>query len=464
MPVARSPTRWLSSGTVIYAPERGQESRRYEKGLTDAAMTGREVDRRQRPFGGFAGLGGTLVGAAVPLLVAGRATFAAALILAVLAALAAPGREALFALSRVRWRDPLVLAPGAMLASWFASALGSPDPSQSFSAWGKVLGLLLVALLLYRFLATHAEARRAALKTLVAAALILAALALVGRYALPALLGLLRARGWVEVDAVTAIKAYGSAAACLLPVTVWAGFRLGGSWRILGTAYIPLAGLVMLGGQSHAGMFGALVAVLMVLAALALSPGPGLLGAIAAIWATLFGFVAVVLVQIPPLPDPVSLPPTVAVAPFELGFPADLLDPHRQMIWGFARDRALEAPWLGHGPDVSNFLPGAHTIVQAFNQEFIPGHPHNWMIELFLETGALGLLAILAALAVLLGRLAMPAVSRIDRAAGLGLFGAFWGSFFFNFSFWSSWWQASFLLLLALVMAESEARAGRTAP
>ena len=45
-------------------------------------------------------------------------------------------------------------------------------------------------------------------------------------------------------------------------------------------------------------------------------------------------------------------------------------------------------------------MPGAQVIVAQFNQAFIPGHPHSWFLEVFLETGALGLFALVTSLFV----------------------------------------------------------------
>lgn len=404
-----------------------------------------------------------LAGAAVPLGVFGRAVVGFDLVLVLLAILAVPGRGALVSLRRVELADPLVLALAAMLASWFVSALRSFDPGHSLEEWARSLGLLLGAVLLYRFFTAHGAAHRLALKSLVLAALAGAVLGLVGRYFAPSLLGLIRGQGWLEINSINALKAYGSVAACLMPIALWSGFRLGGAWRWAGLAYIPSALLVMRAGESHAGLFGAAVMATLMLAAALLPAGSRLYGALGLVALLLFGAIAVILLQIPPLPDPSTLGARLALAPFDLAPPASLIDPHRQMIWGFARDRAVEAPWFGRGLDVSNLLPGANTIVEAFNQEFIPSHPHNWALELFLETGAVGLVAIFAVLALLVGRLASHENPRFDRVAGLGLFGAFWGSSLFNFSFWSSWWQAGFLLLLVLVMADRRARAGTTA-
>ena len=397
---------------------------------------------------------GLLLGLATPLLLAGRAPFAGALIVALLAVVLAPSRAALFRVPTRAFKEPLALALIALLAVWLLSSALSLDPAHSFEMVARSFALVVAGGVLARFLAAHPEAGALALKSLVAAAFLAAALAVVGRYGVPEVLGLVRGRGWVEPSMGSVLKAYGSVAACLLPVVLWAGWRLRSAWRALGLLHAPLAVAVMIGGPSHAGLFGAAVMAGFAICALGLKPGVGLNAALALISAALLAGVGLALAQIPTLPAPESLGERVVLEPFDVGPPAAFLDAHRQAIWGFARDRALEAPVVGHGPDVSNQLPGARTVIEGFEQEFIPGHPHNWALELFVDTGAVGVAAVLVVLALLVRRLARAEVARPERAAGLALFGAFWGSSFFNFSFWENWWQTTLLVLLVLIAGQ----------
>ena len=48
---------------------------------------------------------------------------------------------------------------------------------------------------------------------------------------------------------------------------------------------------------------------------------------------------------------------------------------------------------FGYGPDTSNFIKdGQRVIGSEFTgtMKFIPSHPHNFVIELLLETGLIG--------------------------------------------------------------------------
>ena len=135
---------------------------------------------------------------------------------------------------------------------------------------------------------------------------------------------------------------------------------------------------------------------------------------------------------------------------------ADILDFHRQHIWAFTLDAALNSPIIGHGINVSNYLPGADIIISQFNQAFIPGHPHNWFLEVFLETGSIGLLALIAALLILLINWARLSKKELfSSTVGISIFASFWASSMLNFSIWASWWQAVFLILTVIVFSSS---------
>ena len=112
--------------------------------------------------------------------------------------------------------------------------------------------------------------------------------------------------------------------------------------------------------------------------------------------------------------------------------------------------------------DTINLLPSAQeTILIDFGTgspqlvEFVPGHPHNWALEVTAEIGIPGLLLVLSALFVLLKKFSifLTGDTRAVASAGIILTGIFWGSALFNFSIWSSWWLATYFTLLGLIMA-----------
>ncbi len=398
-----------------------------------------------------------LAGIALPLLASGRAVLGVVLAVGLILVLLHPQRVETLRIAARGLRTPLGAALIALFACWLVSTLLSADIGRSIGVWGRMIGLLAGGALFGAFLGQNERTHRLTLQALIGAGLVCLVIALLGIYVHSPLYGLFHGLGWEETLAAKLLKSYGSAVACLVPLWLWAGWRLGGAWRWAGLALLPASVLLILAVDSRAGMVGLAVGAVVGLGMLALGrPGLGRLraGLVSILSAAAVGIVCLALAQLPAIPEPDALGGAPVIAAADLAPPAGWLDPHRQAIWGFARDRALEAPWFGHGIDMASRLPGANAVILQFNQEFIPSHPHNWLLEMFLETGALGTLTLLATL-VLLGRrlLTLAAADRAAGAAGLALTAAFWSSSFFNFSIWSAWWQLVLFLLLAFVLA-----------
>lgn len=73
---------------------------------------------------------------------------------------------------------------------------------------------------------------------------------------------------------------------------------------------------------------------------------------------------------------------------------------HRLMIWSFAGDRIAEDPIAGWDLDASRSIPGGKDPIRP-GETWMPLHPHNTPLQLWLELGAPGavLFALLVALA-----------------------------------------------------------------
>jgi O-antigen ligase len=138
---------------------------------------------------------------------------------------------------------------------------------------------------------------------------------------------------------------------------------------------------------------------------------------------------------------------------YALFAPPWLVDVHRQTIWQFTLDRFRERPWLGWGLNVINTVPGAGDTIPELKAEYIPSHPHNWMVETLSESGIAGFVPVLA---VVLG-VAVAAAAAYRRSgepawlAWLALWLTYWSAGAFNFSMWNSSWQASGMVLAALM-------------
>ena len=83
-----------------------------------------------------------------------------------------------------------------------------------------------------------------------------------------------------------------------------------------------------------------------------------------------------------------------SIQTFQPEIPSNLIDIHRQFIWGFSIEKYKEKIIFGFGPDTSNFIKGGQKEIglpSTGDMNFIPSHPHNFIIELLLETGLLGI-------------------------------------------------------------------------
>ena len=131
---------------------------------------------------------------------------------------------------------------------------------------------------------------------------------------------------------------------------------------------------------------------------------------------------------------------------------------HRLLIWSFAGDRIAERPLAGWGLDSSRAIPGGEDPIRP-GETWMPLHPHNAALQVWLELGAPG-----AALFALMVAIFWGAVARVEwpplfaAAAGSGLAIALVGCST-AYGIWQEWWLAtlSFSLFLVLVMGRLSA-------
>jgi len=361
-------------------------------------------------------------------------------------------------------KQPFALAIIVMLACWLVSALVGLAPTRSLAAWGWTAGLFGLGWVLAGALREDERAIDEALWSLVVTSLICIALALVATYLWPRAVDPFGVRGIDSFhNARQKLKSYGSIAPVLAPLVVWAAWRLGGAWRIAGLVYIPLAAVLVLTVSSRAGLLGAASIGL----ALAVGFLLARLGRRAARWtAAALGVAALAgtIVFASYLPPP----PIKGLQDYRI---SRTFQVHRQAIWGFAVHHAMRAPALGHGPDAARLIPGANKHVGWFAHEYVPAHVHNWIFQALVETGILGLSAMLVVVIMLFGRFVRAAARKRGVGwAGIAVMGGFFGSWLANFSLWAAWWQLTIVVLSAILLAAVDGGAppitntGRRAP
>ena len=147
-----------------------------------------------------------------------------------------------------------------------------------------------------------------------------------------------------------------------------------------------------------------------------------------------------------------------SITNFEFKIPTNLIDHHRQFIWGFSIQKFTQKPLFGYGQDSSNFIDGSQLDIGSKytgDMNFIPSHPHNFLIEILLETGIFGTFFFILLIYIINVRIWKLHQSLAFKLHLIFLNSFFWSSSFVNFSFWLGWWQASYFLLLSLMASKT---------
>lgn len=405
-----------------------------------------------------------MLGLSIPLLGSSRTTFAVCAVLGILLMVATPGRLGTLLAVWRSVRAPLGIALIVLLTVWLAAALGSFDIGKSMVGWLRIALVFAVGAAVYQYLARHEPALRASLRAVVIGSLISSVIALVGIYLWSPVVSLYHSGVWREIESQAVLKAYGSVAALLIPTLLACLYCLERAWKAASLAAIVLNVVIVAAVQSNAGFAGLIVAIFVGSIAWALlwqARGGRRRTAVflGSMVVAVICLAVVVALNLPTIPDVVTAEMALSTAP-DMALPLGLIDAHRQYIWAFSLNAALETPVLGHGIDVSNYLLGADKPAPAgYGQAYIPGHPHNWALEIFVDTGALGLLTLLGVIAALSYTVYRSTrSSRVMFVLGITLIASFWGSSLFNFSIWATWWDATFVLLVAQFLALSRSK------
>jgi hypothetical protein len=127
----------------------------------------------------------------------------------------------------------------------------------------------------------------------------------------------------------------------------------------------------------------------------------------------------------------------------------------RLMIWKFAGERIVERPLVGWGFDAARRIPGGgdkfdlkdaagRIITTELN---LPLHPHNQILQIWLELGAVGALIVALTGAAIIGQTAkLPPTARngsVALIASILVFDCL------SYGAWQSWWIAAVILAAA---------------
>lgn len=390
-----------------------------------------------------------MAGIAIPLRASGVAIEQGALILALLGSMAIAYRN-------LETRNYVKQAFGSRTAklclllalAWGVTVTQSHDPLGSLEIGGRTLAFTGAAVLLWAALKSHPKCHPILWKSLHVATFAVTLTVVLALSNVSNAQFVLRGETLSLYYSTLVFKAFAASALCLVPIVVWTGRRLGGPWAWLGYAYIVPAVMVIIMTHNRSALAGLLVMILAMFSVLAMR------NARHAKWLVLLAIGVSLAIIAWIRRESAHLGANLADNTY---LPTWLIDGHRQNIWKFAWEKFTESPWVGHGIDQLNRLPGAKIPVQGLNEtaSTLPSHPHNWALEIIAETGLIGFLPFV----VVLGYVAFRVVRRFLQAGDEGalaqasLMTGFWSSALFNFSIWAVWWQLTFLILFALVAA-----------
>ena len=142
---------------------------------------------------------------------------------------------------------------------------------------------------------------------------------------------------------------------------------------------------------------------------------------------------------------------------------------HRLAIWQTTAGHVFERPFFGSGFDtarafygkdqkVNQYFGGKGTGTTWVNRfEPIPLHPHNGVLQVWLELGAAGALLLAAGLFLIVHRLS-GAENRFDRAMVFGSFITGLVIFSVSYGAWQSWWMGTVWLMMVFGAASCQGK------
>ena len=125
---------------------------------------------------------------------------------------------------------------------------------------------------------------------------------------------------------------------------------------------------------------------------------------------------------------------------------------HRLMIWSYVKEKILEKPLIGHGFFSSrNIANKMRNTQRGTKYQLIPLHPHNSILQIWLELGFLGVIIFFSFIKYILDKIFYYV--QINRSVATIAFMTFFQVFILgqiSFGFWQSWWLA--IILIALIL------------
>ena len=128
---------------------------------------------------------------------------------------------------------------------------------------------------------------------------------------------------------------------------------------------------------------------------------------------------------------------------------------HRFVIWDFAATKTMEQLIFGWGLGTSRVVPGADGIAEQLGRraEVLPLHPHNALLQLWLELGIPGVALALVTVVGVLARITRYISGRKELATALTVIFSATLTAELSFGIWQSWWLVFLWVAAALTIA-----------
>ena len=392
-----------------------------------------------------------LSGLAIPNLVFGRAVLATTASLALVALLISQLRSVSWRALALQARSSFGLFLGFIIFSWSLSSFASEFPIRALEASLRTGVLLGTAVLFHAALLEDRVMATRCLKALIILTVVGTSFALIASTVWPEIYWVLRFKGLRATPLQTEFKGYSALIVLVTPLLLIGLWRLGTAWRVASAIGIIQFAAITWMYSNRSAIAGFLVMAMTLSVAQIFRPAyrsmaVGVAG----------GFITILAGVVVWLHSSRLKIATSRAPEGDWLFPVWLVDFQRQTVWSFTLDIWERAPWLGVGPNTINFSPGANAPLPGDEKlHIIPGHPHNWALELLAETGSIGFLILVAAI----GSIGYRWIRWYARSGDIAVMGAllifagYWGSGLFNFSYWSAWWQFSFFLACAIALS-----------
>ena len=333
---------------------------------------------------------------------------------------------------------------------WIPSLAVSSELLVSFTTMTRSLLYIVAAVFLWSALSRGPQTFNDCLRALIVSAVVLATLAVIGLLGPSEVIGVLRGDGWLPSPAVVYLKESATSGALLIPVLIWAAvhFRNNVMWAALSAVTIVEISTLMWVTKNRSA-FAGLLAVLIIVGLISALYNRSMKFRVLSLSAIALGGCAIISGLY------FFYHPNFAADPNKLLFPIWLIDAQRQEIWAFSWHAGEGHRWFGVGINVIDKLAAAADWNLETMTRNIPLHPHNWMVEIVVETGIIGFTFML----VCIGYISLRWVRRFLRSGDpalltvLGVWAAYWAAGLFSVSYWSSWLQVSFLVATSICLA-----------